>query len=282
MMKAMRNSLVIVGILTAGVLSAAAHADIVAGFSDGNSTSLADGYAGTTGNGWVGGWTTVGTPNSGFTNTVINTNPLNGGGNYLSASVSYSGTGASGQGTIARSFDTSVVSNASPLRYTFDIRIDSGFYDSNDIVKIFNSTNSTQISGTGSTVTWGISTQGSGSNVTWLYQNDGNSVSTGVSVVVGTVYHFVVSVDPASNAYSFTLSDGADVNYSSSVASFRNDAGVDGDRLYFGAVVDRDQHPTSPPTMSFSVDNISIAAIPEPAAFGLLGLGYLMLCARRR
>src|SRR5262245_47588858 len=60
---------------------------IVAAINNGNGTSSVDQYAGTSGSGWDSSWQ-VRNSNSTFTTaTVDNTNPLNGGGNYLSATL---------------------------------------------------------------------------------------------------------------------------------------------------------------------------------------------------
>lgn len=80
----------------------------VANFTDGNSSTAVDGYAGAAGNRWATAWTT----NKGsatyvtFSNTVTATSPLNSGGNRLSVSVSNSGTAADYAGAVTRTFDT--------------------------------------------------------------------------------------------------------------------------------------------------------------------------------
>lgn len=271
---------------TTGLLSTAIHADIVAGFDQGVGTTLVDQYTGTAGAGWVGGWASNSANGNGtFTGDVINTTPLNGAGNYLQGQQIITAVGSSNQqrrGTNRQFENFDNVNLSQDLSYSFDFRIDSATgWDASfdDILYIHSSeqTNPTIPDGGGSS--WAVSFIGSDDSI--RYRNGNTNVDTGLDFVVGTVYTFSMT--------SYAQTETYDLSIVVSNAEVFSATGVDwrgsniGD-LNFGGInfVAGVEDDAIGDNVTFSVDNIRIAPVPEPSSIGLILAGVLLACSSRR
>ncbi len=279
-----RNSFIL-GVACCALPYVASAETIRADFAAGNTSSQVDGYIGTGGDGWLGSWAPFTSPaaTATFSNSVLNTNPLNGGGNYLDANFTYAGASGVGQGTTNRGFSTETVDVSAPVRYTFDYRIDTALSNGNQNYKVFNRVGGTA-SGTDSNDTWVIhAIYNSPSSTTW-YVLDGNgaggafsNINTGFEVVAGTVYSFIIDTDPANKSWGISITDGIST-YTNENIGFRVNSTSDGNFLHFGASAS----PGS--TIGFSLDSLSIASIPEvEVSAAVLGIASLLaLYARCR
>ncbi len=264
-----------------------AHSAIIADFTGGNGTESVDQFRGIPGEGWSNAWQT--TLNSAtLDSSVISANPLNGGGNYLSSTLSVSGAATNGLGVVSRDYDSfGDVDVASMHTISFDIRLDSGFdtFTSNlDYIQIFDRSGSNTDFGSGAS--WLIRAAGdvppgtTGLVATNWMVYDGTKdnvfsntrfVDTGVALVPGAVYRFDVTVDPASSEYTVAI-NGVTTN---SDLGFRAGNTFVSGQLNFGGRVNGQ----TDESMTFSVDSIMI---PEPSAALLVVLGSLPLLGRRR
>jgi PEP-CTERM putative exosortase interaction domain len=295
-MKFRNRSLVAMAVATA-VLGASplANASIVANFTDGNGNTLVDQYLGVPGLGWTTAWATniSGSNNlapDGFRGTVTNVNPLNGGGNYLSSTLT-TGTGtAQGKGAQVRSYGNyDGIDLSAPYTVKFSMRLDSDLSvlsGPTDYIQAFDLPGgASDFSGNG---TWLIRAFGAptGSNGqipahTWmlydgLYSNTYNVnqfVSSGVTLVSGAVYDFTIDMDPVNLLYRVSINGGA---FSDWLTYRRSTAPVGGSAINFGGQI----APNS--EMSFSIDNIEIVPEPSTVALVLLGCGAAGVAAFRR
>jgi len=150
---------------------------------------------------------------------------------------------------------TDTINHAGPYQFAFDFRGDSPVLqnaaDTNSNYSVFGSVvegSSTMDANT----TWGVAATYSGGSLQWRYYNGSSTlVNTGMTFVPGTVYHFVVNVNPTASTYSFSISDGTTVFTSPVGLAFRN-TGAGQNRIFFGARDDKDH--AGP--MTFSVDNL--------------------------
>ncbi|MDQ8195580.1 hypothetical protein QEH59_14195 [Coraliomargarita sp. SDUM461004] len=259
-------------------------APIQADFDDGNTTSAVDAYTGMAGDGWAAPWQDLtGNGLTSFTNTVEDTDPLNSGGNYLNVNLNYTGVGGTGQGTISREFSTSSINTAAPIQYQFDFRMDIALTDTTQRYFIFNRVGGAA-SGTDLNNTWAIQARyNDASSTTWWIINGNGSggvteaINTEVSADQGTAYTFMVHSDPENKAWNVNISDGTN-NYTSDALGYRANSTNDGAFLHFGALATPDGS-----SLGFSVDNIQVALIPEPAqATILLGLSALLILGLNR
>jgi hypothetical protein len=273
-----------------------AHAGIVANFTDGNDVnnggSIAptpDSFTGTAGNGWTGAWAT-GSTQGNLVAGVLSTTPLNGGGNYLGATVT--ATSFAGQADVYRSYtSTGDLQTTGPYTIQFDFRVDetSSHYASNftnrfDVYAFGGASNGTKLDeGTGGAFeTWRIDFFGAtafgvarghfgfedgdrtGSTTVSGLQND---IDSGLMVIPGTTYHFTINIDPATRSWQGSVTDGT-LSYTSGILGFRSSE-FDSLAIWFNGRAD-----VSGETRAFAVDSIRIsAAVPEPSSWNLLGSG---------
>ena len=113
-------------------------AGIVANFDGGNGSAVVDAYAGKAGDGWAGAWQeSTSSASFGATPTVVSTTPLfTGGGNYVTAAVTTSGSNK--QGAFAREYEAyEGVALSAPHTIQFKIRPEdlTGFSHSEDRVQ---------------------------------------------------------------------------------------------------------------------------------------------------
>lgn len=267
-----------------------AHAQVVADFTGGNGTASVDQYQGIAGDGWLNAWGVNTTGTSGgtsFVPTVTNTSPLNGGGNYLSTTLT-AGSGSS-KGTVQRIVDGTSFDLASPYTVSFDIRLDTAFTTftaDTDYLQIFDRINpdSSDFGGNGA---WLIRAAGASVNTitarNWMYYNGGknaagynpaNFVDSGVALVPGTVYSFLIAVDPVNLEYTVSINGGL----ASAAMGFRNNTAANLGGLMFGG-----QTSGTGETITFSVDNIAVVPEPSVTALGIVaGVAVLTVLRRRK
>lgn len=252
-----------------------------------NTTSLSTtpgaGTAGTgaTGNGWLTGWRTA-SSNVTATGVVTNATQINGGANYLAATITASSSNTSlNNGSFGRAYDAAGggLATAPAVNIQFDFRVDS--VPSTMRFDLFE--NRTRDTGA-SSATYNFRTSGG----FWNYFNGASSVATTLAFTAGTVYTFNITLNPVASTYSFTLSDGTTSVSASAIAfrtaGFTSDAteAVGGRWLLFNSSETAD---VASQSTTFSLDNISVSAVPEPSAFaalaGLATLG-LVTSSRRR
>jgi len=234
-------------------------AAIDADFTAGNLATHTDGYKGIAGAGWLASWNTT-TSSSTMSGTVATANPLQGGGNYLSTSLSISGTSSNtGMGTVARRFDTRTIDSTAPYVVSFDVRLDTALTSSSDKLLLFGDVSSSYAFSTGTNNTYCIQGVYNSGSPTWLVTNSGSAVSTGMPMVQGSVYNIVVNVDPPTHSYKTSITSGTTV-YQSGTMNFRSTALNGGSTLYFGGVV---RNTTG--TITFSLDNVHVKPVSTTA-----------------
>jgi hypothetical protein len=265
--------------------AASSEAAIVANFTDGNGTDTVDQYIGIAGGGWATDWSTnaEGLQGATKTSTVVNTNPLNGGGNYLSTTVAGDG-GQNSRATVSRTYDNAVVPLNAAHTISFDIRLDEANLanftatgDPSDYIQAFahSANNQGEFSSGG---TWLVRAVPNATGASWLLyagnkNGTGGLVDSGVSFAANTVYRFVISLDPVNREYNVSING----TYTSSTLGFRQNTTTANPNLHFGA-----RTSAVGETRTFSLDNVNIAAVPEPSVAMLGGIGLLALLRRRR
>ncbi len=244
-------------VVTNGDIVEPPAASATANFTDGNTSTLADGYVGLAGNGWFGPWVATKSGTGSFSNTVTNSSPLAGGGNRLSVGL-VSGTVDQGYpGMVGRKFDATLINPQQPYTVSCKIRWDSA-YNTADTVQMLGDVGTGYVWGTGSNNTWLVNTYYNGGNPIWRV-NDGNgaggstAVNTTMPVTVGTVYTMTVNVDPVAKTWTVLIDNGT-TQYQSGTLGFRNAAtGGAGNSFYHGGSV---RGPSR--TLNYSVDTVAV------------------------
>lgn len=261
-------------------------------FTDGEGSATPDQYPGSVGEGWLEPWTTVfgttGTPAAvgfyGVEPHVINSAPMNGGGNYLNVGI------ANSESTIRRRYTSKDdLDVREPHIIEFDIRLDnwlpaqSSFSSSSDLVTISTRPNTGSGSSDNNSTFW-IKVQGAaGTGPTvaakqWSFYNGGISSSsesggTFVSTAspafaFGVVYHFKIETDPVNKLYKATVSDGTNSfttdflrwrQFSSTSESNRTNATY---LTFASRTSTRTVQPAATETNILSIDNITINHAP--------------------
>ncbi|MFA6959614.1 MAG: PEP-CTERM sorting domain-containing protein [Opitutaceae bacterium] len=275
-------------ILASGLLALSSvgcgAATLVADFTDGTSTTAADGYTGAAGNGWVAGW--VVTPGNAASSTfaLSSASPLaTGGGNYLTASITSAGSGtAASTGRRYAASGGASISTSDSVSYTFNFRADSITGGSS---YRFADMDNAYAAGSGPAQTWAFSIDNGGLN---LANGDGagnkTTVGAGALIVANTTYTFNITANTAAKTWSLQLlSASGSVLYTSGTLGFRASySGLGGVFVY--ATADNDSTPSD---FSSSIDSLnitSISSIPEPSTASILIGGAVLGCAvfRRR
>ena len=274
-------------------------ATIVADFE--GAAGTVDHFPGVAGSGWGGPWAMVNGTGVSYAGAVANSAPLDASPNYLS--VSRSGGTAAGTAHVRRPFNTfGDVDPTQPHRITVKLRFDGNLTDFNgsfqDRLNLFADPGA--VTTTAPSNSWMIGAAGGSngtSNVvpapnTFFFFDAGNEptanaftganlVNTGVALNPGTVYSFTIDVYPGLGKYDATINDGTN-SFTGTDLQFRNglasaSAANAPDTLYFGI-----QSSAAADNHAYSVDALTITAIPEPATFGLFAVGALALATRRR
>jgi len=254
-------------------------ATVIADFDGGNSNTAVDGYKGAAGDGWKGAWSIGGTRVAASSATVTTTSPVNGGGNYLSATIKTASETGSGnqQGFVQRQLDPTFLDLSQPITISFDLRIDTA-PGANQVYSIFGSTDGNK--GTGPGNTWTLS--GGNTSAGWSF----GSEASNIAVTAGVTYSFTLQLDPTTHTFVGSVTDGTD-SYTSSALAFRNSTSTDiGQYINWGARLNTGGTTTT--SLSFALDNIAISSIPEPSTCALLAgvcglaLGLASTLRRRR
>ncbi|PAW76266.1 MAG: hypothetical protein B9S32_15565 [Verrucomicrobia bacterium Tous-C9LFEB] len=236
-------------------------------------------YPGSAGSGWATAWVQTLGSGVGLNAQLTNTSPLQtGGGQYLSVSLSATSANSA---TVNRAFNnTTGIDVASPYQVQFALRLDAALISGQQI-SLYASPGSSSV--TSSNVSWSIvadSTNG------WLINNGNKSggvtsqVSTGLSLSSGVTYLFTIDVDPTTKAWNVSI-DSTAGNYDNTGAAFgfRTAATttMTTPTLSFGGKPGSDGT-----SLDFSIDNLSITQVPEPATPALIGLGIALTVVLRR
>ena len=285
-------------------------ASIEAHFADGNGngTGSVDRYAGVAGNGWTSEWKHL--VQGVVANSVgaASATPLiTGGGTYLSVAAT-SGTGdeagANGGVTSGSTKGNSVaraygnigdLDLAQPHIVSFLYRLDAQeeFNTTTDYIVLTDQASvAAGTTDTSTSSTWVIRAYGADSGTAvanrWAFYN-GDLLDSGLStsrfvdsavpLVLGNTYRFEIESDPTTRTYVATVEDlvtGA--SYTSGDLGYRNNAATSAaGALLFGYR----RHNLSGLSSTFSVDDIEIAPVPEPAT-GAVVLGALAMGLLRR
>ena len=258
-----------------------ASAATLANFDDGNGSGSPDAFPGTAGAGWAGGWTNA------PLGTVINTNPWNGGGKYLSVSNS-------GAGSFAMQRQFGLPDPTKPHTIRWQWRFDGDFNDftsaGEDRIHFFGDDNGSE-TGSGGGNSWliGVTNNrpgfGAVDNEFYFFDGTGgsgfsvaNMFDTDLLLQDDTIYDFEVFVDPDAGTYNATVSDGINT-VSAFGLGFRNQNAAPGTYDFVGFGLNASG---AGDDLTFALDSISISQIPEPASFaiwsllglGLAGMGY--------
>lgn len=273
--------------LTLHLAATRSEAAILAEFTGGGSsaspvTNTVDAWSGKAGEGWLTEWRI--TANSGVISTmnVTNASPLDSHGNHLGASLSFPDA-AAGNGNIHRQYgENQEVKLNQAQTVSFLLRLDSSLATL-DRFRLWDGTSTGALieTGSGEQASWFIRTSGS----VWKFGNGGvanaNLVSSGISIVAGNVYRFTLDIDPATKSYVVTLVDlTADLSYTSPTLGFASNVTQVGGNLNFGVTKAAGDTP-----LAWSLDSVSVTAVPEPTSAALVGGGLLLIVAhsmRRR
>jgi hypothetical protein len=279
------SAVVAVGI----VLSALpARGAVIADFSGGTGTASSDQYRGKSGDGWASAW--IETSDSAIDGAVLSTTPLNGGGNYLQATL---GNVAVATHSVARSMTHPTGVNLNQwYRIEFDFRFDtplSTFTNVDDMIRLADRGGPT--TDAGSTSRFLITAFGADNGAAvarqwaWFHGRARGSssietsryVDSGLALVSGTVYSFVIDVDPATMTYRSTISNGT-TTVESPVLAWHADETAVPSTLIFAA-----RQNTSTDHFTFSIDSIRVST-PEPGAAAAVALaaGAALMGRRRR
>ncbi len=279
------------------------NADIVAQFADGNDNfngglnpPSVDSYFGMAGGGWGGAWSTAKNASSTFSSGVINTAPIHGGGNYLNATLTLA-PGVAGQAAAGRQYQAPAGFQLSdPHTISFKFRPETDFPDDanlSDRYQIWDNTTGNQ-SATAANNTWAIASYGAGSAAgplgtvsgNWGFLSGSTSsnafnaqtfVDTGINVQAGKVYSFEITTDPTSKSWSATISDGVNT-FTSGTLLWRNQTvSQAGGNLFWGT---QKSAISVGNTMTYSLDNVRIAFVPEPSSFGITAMLIGLLAAK--
>jgi hypothetical protein len=270
------------------IVASSASGAIVANFDGGNGTASSDQWTGIAGNGWATAWGQAGTVTG--STTVTTTSPLSGGGNYLSV-VDDTTTASSYIRRQYQSFGDVNINQS--YRISFSFRFDGNMTDFTtftDRLAIFG--DSTAQTATGATNSWGIgvaasnSGAGAGQSVypgEWYFlDNNGstafatsNMFDTNLALVGGRVYNITLDVNAVAGSYSASINDGVNPVVSASNLTYRN--GTTNISNFFHVSVNGS---AAADNSAFSIDNLTISAIPEPAGItailsACLGAGWM-------
>ncbi len=291
--------------LLAGSVSPMLQAEIHAGFTDhtdigtlydtSNNTgqaSAVDQYGGTVGGGWSSGWQVYTAGGSGFTREkqVLNSSPVNGGGNYLSISSDSTSTSSPRWG-VYREYDGAgtSVDLSQTLTYSFDYRFDdTSFFEGGGASFVQIMEGAEWIWNT-STATWAIGTSSTADpSVKYWSVGDGNGtggasfINTNLQMNQGDTYSFLITSNPGTMSWdvSITNLDAPMESYSNTGLGYALNQSSHGGSLWFNQQA-TDESSVPGTRFEASIDNIAI--IPEPSTFLLLGLALGgFLCTRRR
>ncbi|MBN2580369.1 MAG: PEP-CTERM sorting domain-containing protein [Pirellulales bacterium] len=291
------------------LLAGSAYADVIADFTNGNdNTTFVDAFHGIAGGGWSGPWEESNNGKGTVTNTADNSNPISGGGYYLSCKVEADGTDDDVRSGVGRNHGAGVDGTVPLQIIEFDYRLDEDVTGEGSTFNTYQDRYTIEDGPAGtstpsSSATWQIFGYGgtgdycpAGREMEWTFCDGTNSSSgsltsatwadTDVPLVGGAVYHFTVYLDTVTQTWDATVSttiDETEYSYDSNEdypdgMGWRRNA-IMGNYIHFTArTYDAGNVPDD--VREFSVDNIRI--IPEPSTLVLLCMGLLGLAAYGR
>ncbi|AHF94756.1 hypothetical protein OPIT5_25835 [Opitutaceae bacterium TAV5] len=238
------------------------------------------------GAGWLRGWRSSSNNTGGTTSAyVLDTNPLLVGGNYFSYTVTTVAGNGVATSSLLRPYDATGVSVGGTTAFStrFDFRADSV----TGSVRFNLSNSNSRTASYDGTATWVLSAYDG-----YWYAGNGagdNFVSTGLAFETGVTYSIAIHENPETLRWSVSISDGAtsrtltDLNFRTSVwATGGGDSIADSRWLTFAAA-EVFSGTSVGASATFSVDNIQISTVPEPAAVALIfGAAIIGFAALRR
>jgi hypothetical protein len=240
----------------------------------------APGFGGT-GNGWLSGWRNS-VSNTTVTAKVLDTTPVNSGGNYFSTTIATGATTSVDRGAIGRAYDFTGNSFATTAyNVNFDFRVDTANanlrYDIYDI--------SNRASAPNGNTSWQLEVH----DGFWFVRNGATDTSTGMAFSAAITYSISLTVDSATSKWSYNIDNGS-TTVSASALSFRGSGTAGTDTTPAGArwlmVAASEITDAAATSITFSLDNVSISTIPEPSTYALLlgaaAVGAVSLRRRRR
>ncbi|MFA6286645.1 MAG: PEP-CTERM sorting domain-containing protein [Opitutaceae bacterium] len=235
---------------------------------------------GGTGNGWLSGWRSS-TSNTTVTAKVLDTTPLNSGGNYFSTTIATGATTSVDRGGIGRGYDFTGNSLATTaFNVNFDFRVDT--LVANLRYDIFDT--SARGFSPNSNTSWQLEAH----DGFWFVRNGALDTSTGMAFSAATTYSISIGVNTATSKWSYSIYDGS-TTVSGTALNFRgngtntdtNPAGARWFMVTAGEIAD-----AAAASTTFSLDNLVISTIPEPSTtallFGAATLGAVCIWRRRR
>ncbi len=263
-------------LLPLAAVSSADTMEMVANFDDGNTATEVDAYVGMPGDGWTTAWklpsvaqstnaTVLASGDAGFNEIKP------GSGSYLEYTATGSTSGA-GSSNLTRKYNDSTfgVDLTSPHTIEFTVRIDetigagSTFTNYADRYYIYD--NPLAPTGSNSDCRWLISAYGAaggaatGSVGQWSFYdglNNGSlsgalNLSTGIMLETGGVYDFTIDVDPTTQSYGATVSNGT-TSFSATDLGWRTTGTNSGGYLGFNM-----RNSNGSDTRAMSLDNVRI------------------------
>ena len=200
-------------------------------------TSSYDQFRGTAGGGWEAGWVDgKGAVDAGASGVVSNTNPVNGGGNYLTISDT---DGIANNNFSGYQRELSLTSPGVDLYTTstlsLDIRMESAVNDGTQVV-FWNSGDGAGLGGPNGFETRAFNSNGA---VQWTFRDGAARVDSGVNLIQGHTYSFDLTLyaTPANTntTYDITVTDlDNSATATSTGLTYRNAGSVyDGDPMIF-------------------------------------------------
>jgi hypothetical protein len=280
------------GIICAGaLLTSNSQASLLLKFDGGGSsttpvTSSVDAYTGMAGGGWASSWIigNIIPANITFSSAVTNANPFSvGSGNYLAVKYLSNSTTASRAGVV-RQFSTNPANGGVDVTQAFEVSFEMRFDDIGGVP--MNSSSDQYYFSLGPN---SVNSFSSSSPIRIWYQgdvgwrvNDGNSYiaidSLPTNVSVGLVYQFKIQINPTANTWSLSVAYDGDEYVMADLDLWSGTSLSSSNYLSWRGTRSQQQ-------MDWSLDNIQVAAVPEPTSLSVIGFGGLVLMhfgARRR
>lgn len=279
------------------------NAQITADFSGGMGTTQPDQYVGTDGDGWARSWYSLtSSSNISIGGAIQTSDPVNGGGNYLQVTTNQTGNDGAQQNTsLGRKYTNyGDVSTTAAHQISFDLRIDSWTVGEanpgSQFIGIYGNTTGSMGNNFTNNSTWMIrvyaGNSGGATALTWAaYDGSRNGsgynssnledIGSGLTMEIGTTYSFTITNDPTTGSYMVSVSDGETVVSTADWLGYRTANWGEGytDDLW---TVWHEQTLNLNDGAEFSVDNISITAIPEASSFSFVGFALLGLLYFKR
>lgn len=277
-------------VLSGGAVALSASLGLGAVATFEGTAGAVDSYPGATGSGWAAAWQVSASGSA----SVVNTDPLKAGSNnYLQFT-----NGSSTDSTLARQITTPYTS---AFTVSFDLRVDS-LQQAQGLSIGFNRYQAAN-GGNASVQMRTVSSGSASDKVIWVIyhgtdlgtDNTGAEIKSSIEVTQGAVQHFEFNIDPVTGTFDVSINN-IDIDSSGSTAGYTYGerfnfrctttavlpAMPDSMKQSWFAIATR-TNGTVGEQMVVSLDNLSIALVPEPASMGVLGLmGACLLVGRRR